>query len=386
MAETDEATDRLPPTRAFVNARAIESNTRALRSVSQAANLMAVVKADAYGHGAVAAALAALQGGATWIGTYSIEEALPLRRSGITAPILAFRPALPGEGELFARHRVVPTITSRDVAQELNRAAAGTRLAYHIKVDTGMHRSGVAPSEVFPLVETLGGCPNLVFQGLYTHFSSADEGTVEPTKSQFRTLMDVLSTLRSAGFDPELVHAANSAAILDFPETHGSMVRAGIALYGYHPSDRVRHRVGLVPALRVASRLIRTHWLRPGDPVGYGAEFHSPDRRLIGLVPIGYGHGMPRSLGNGAGSLLFRGHPVPIIGRVSMDQVTVDLAATPDARAGEDVVWIGTLGNAEQTAEDVAAAAGTISYEILTRISARVPRIVVHGPNEMNGV
>jgi alanine racemase len=358
-----------------VNLDAIAGNVQSLCRLAAGAQLMAVVKANGYGHGALAVGKAALEAGATWLGVYTVEEGGVLRQGGIEAPILVFGPFEPGEAADIWRWNLTPTVTSLAAAEALQRMAAGRRLRFHLKLDTGLARAGVCPSEAIPLVNALRRFPALEPQGVYTHFASADEAFKEPTRDQLRIFLATASGLAEAGFNFPLKHAANSAATLDMPETHLDMVRTGIGMYGCYPSSDVRRTADLQPALRLLSAVSRVHGVPAGTGVGYGHEFRCCRDSTIALVPIGYGDGLPRSLGHGSGRVIIRGTCAPIVGRVSMDQITVDVTDVPEVYVGDPVTLIGQDRDAVQTADDVAAQAGTISYDIVTGLLPRVPRL-----------
>lgn len=357
-------------TRAVVDLGAVRENVSAFRRLVRRAQVMCVVKADAYGHGAAHVARAALAAGVDRFGVYGLDEALALRRDGITVPILVIGPFDPADADLIAAHDLTPTIHALDAARAL--AATGAPLSVHIKVDTGLTRAGLHPGEVPPLLDALRSYPTLALEGLYTHFARADEADTAPTARQLAAFLDVVGALADR---PPLLHAANTAATLSSPETHLDMVRVGIGIYGYYPSTDVPRTVALRPALSLISRLTRVHRIPAGTGVGYGHEFVAGRETVVGLVPIGYGDGLPRTLGQGRGRLLACGRSAPIIGRVSMDQITVDLTDVPQVSVGDPVVLIGRQGDAVQTADDLAAQSGTISYDILTGLMPRIPRV-----------
>lgn len=366
-------------TRAEVDLDAIAANIRSLRNRAVCGRLMAVVKANGYGHGALAVGQTALSNGAEWLGVYTVEEGVSLRQGGIEAPILVFGPFGADEATAIWDSGLTPTVTTVAAGEALQRVADGRKLPFHLKIDTGLARAGVAPEEAVPLMERLRRFPALSPQGLYTHFASADETSKEWTRVQLSAFLATAEHLDRAGFTFSLKHAANSAAILDLPETHLDMVRAGISTYGYYPSTEVKKTVALQPALRLLSAVSRVHGARAGTGVGYGHEFRCPRDSTIALVPIGYGDGLPRSLGRGHGRVIIRGRFAPIVGRVSMDQITVDVTDIAEVCIGDAVTVIGGQDGVEQSAEDVGAQAGTISYDILTGLLPRVPRLYTRG-------
>jgi alanine racemase len=344
------------------------------------ADVMAVVKADAYGHGAVAVSRTAVAHGAGQLAVYTVAEAATLRRNGVTAPILVFGPFGRGEAAEIWRYGLTPTLATLDAAARLQEWSEGRTLAYHLKLDTGLSRAGIDPAEAVSLMEAVtASFPALRLEGVYTHFAAADEADKTTTLEQIRRYRRAIEDLERAGFSPGITHAANSAALLDLPNARFSMVRAGIATYGYYPSDSTDQSVPLVPALQLLSEVSRVHTIGPGSGVGYGHEFRATRPTTIALVPIGYGDGLPRTLGHGSGQIIVRSRLAPIVGRVSMDQITVDVTDVGSVECGDPVVLIGAQGDTVQSAEDLGAQAGTISYDILTGLLPRVPRVYVHG-------
>jgi alanine racemase len=248
---------------------------------------------------------------------------------------------------------------------------------YHVKIDTGLTRSGCRPEQATELLDGLAALPDLVPEGILTHFAASDEQDSTSVKTQLDRLLETVNILKQAGHSFALVHSANSGALLGHPETHLSLVRAGIALYGYEPSPYVQSKVSLVPALSLVSKVVRVTSVPAGTGVGYGFEHRCAAQSTIALVPIGYGDGLPRSLGNGHGRALIRGELCPIVGRVSMDQITIDVTDVSGVDVGDEAVLIGAQGAGQLDADQVGTAAGTISYDVLTGLMPRVPRVYV---------
>lgn len=370
-------------TRAVVDLDAITANVHALRGQAHPAQLMAIVKANGYGHGAVMTARAALRAGAAWLGVYTVTEGVVLRDAGITAPVLVLGPYSAQQACEIVAHGLTPTVTSLESASFLQAASGNAPIPIHVKLDTGLQRAGVAADEALAFAQALGHFPSLRVQGLFTHFAAADETDKTATLEQMERFRTAASALHAAGYQIPLHHTSNTAALLDLPETRLNLVRAGIGVYGYYPSGDVTQPVSLTPALRLLSRVTRLHDVPMGAGVGYGFEHRCSRASRIALAPIGYGDGLARSLGNSSGRVIIRGHFVPIVGRISMDQITIDVTEIPDTRAGDDVTIIGSDGNATQTADDVGAMAGTISYDILTGLLPRVPRVYLEAGKEV---
>jgi len=366
---------------AEIDLDAIAHNVRQLkRHIGERVKLTAVVKANAYGHGAVPVARTALENGAERLAVNRVVEGIELRRAGIAAPILTLGYSPPWEAEAIVRHDLTPTITEREVALALARAAAsqGKTVPVHVKVDTGMGRFGLLPKEVVGFAKGLADFPNLRLEGLYTHFATADEADKSHTRRQFGIFLDVLKRLEEAGVEVSIRHAANSAATLDLPETHLDMVRCGIAIYGLYPSAEVSHSVPLKPAMSLKSRVARLRTLPAGSCISYGCTYVTSSPTRVALVPVGYGDGYHRLLSN-RGQVLICGRRAPILGRVCMDQFVVDVSDIPGVRMDDEVVVFGRQGEEEISAEEVAAWAQTINYEVVTALMPRVTRVYLRG-------
>ena len=363
-----------------VDLGAIAGNLRRLREIAAPAGVMAVLKADAYGHGAVRVARTAVQHGAAMLATAVLAEAATLRAHGVAAPILVLGYTPAWQARDVVRLGVAVSLFSLDAAQHLSRAAVAMQrppVPVHIKVDTGMHRLGLLPEEVVPLARQVAALPGVRIEGLFTHFATADDPDPAYALEQLRRFNAVLDSWRAAALPrPQFVHAANSAATLRFPEARFDLVRTGIALYGLAPGPEVPLPEGFAPALALKTQLAQVKRLPAGEPVSYGATWVTPRESRIGVLPIGYADGFRRAPRNW-GHVLVRGQRAPIVGRVCMDMCMVDVTDVPEARDGDEVVLIGTQGGVRLTAEEVAAQLGTISYEVVSQILARVPREIV---------
>jgi alanine racemase len=366
------------PSRAEIHLEAIAGNVATARRLAgAAAQVMAVVKADAYGHGAVPVAMVALEAGATWLGVACPEEAAPLREVGIRAPILVLGPVSPEQAEVSVRLDLDQCVSDPAQADALASEAAKARreLRIHLKVDTGMGRVGISSRETRRAAEHLARFPLLKLVGLMTHFADAEADDLAFAREQLRQFDQALDALRAAGMDPAIRHAANSAALLRLSESRFDLVRPGIMLYGCHP--RGQGAAGdppLAPALRLRSEVSQLKDLTRGAAVSYGRTYVASSDIRVATLPIGYADGVGRLLSN-RGEVLLHGKRVPIIGRVCMDMLMLDVTAVPEARVGDEAVLMGRQGNAEITADEFAAWQGTISYEALCRIGPRVPRV-----------
>jgi alanine racemase len=362
------------PTWAQIDLGALKANIKGLKErISPGCQLLAVVKANAYGHGAPAVARAALEGGASRLGVACPDEGAELRRAGIQAPIIILGYTSPDEAEKAVEHGLTPTINSLEHAEAVARASRklGRVTPVHLKVETGMNRFGLDRKGVLELAKSVESMPSLRLEGAYTHFACADEVDKDFTWRQFEEFMAVASEL-----DLPLRHVANSAAILDLPEMALDMVRAGIAIYGLYPSASVSRSVALRPVLSLRSRVARVRRLEPGETVSYGRTWTATAPSRVVLAPAGYADGLPRILSN-RGSVLIKGRRVPIVGRVCMDLTMVDVTDIQGAAEGDEVVIIGEQGQESITAEEIAGLSGTISYEVLCGVSRRVPRVYV---------
>ncbi|MFV1858220.1 MAG: alanine racemase, partial [Anaerolineales bacterium] len=345
-----------------VDLAAIEGNARALVA-STDARLMAVVKANGYGHGAVETARAAARGGAAWFGVARAEEALELRDSGIEDPILVLGPAPADSLEPLVAREVSITVCSSDHIAAAARVAQslGSTAKVHLKLDTGMSRLGAAPSEAASLARSIGDFDSISLEGVFTHFARADEPAAPTNREQLRRFDEALSQLDADDLRPAIVHAANSAAMFALKEAHFDMVRVGIALYGLQPSKEWSLPGEFQPALQWKSQLTRVREIPAGTGVSYGHDYVTENEERIGTIPVGYGDGLRRMEGN---QVLVGGEQVPVVGRVCMDLSMVQLDSIPEAEVGDEVVLIGNQGENAISAEQVAERWGTINYEV----------------------
>ena len=358
------------PTRVDVDLDAIRHNIRTLKPPS--AELMAVVKANAYGHGDAPVVRAALEAGATWLGVAMVEEGLALRDAGIDAPILVLS-EFPAGSEIDALGaRLIPTLYTESGLERLVSAARGTAIPVHVKVDTGMHRVGVHPPKVAPGFLQRVVQAGLVLDGVWTHFARSEEDEVT-TKEQLGRFMAAVDAARAAGLRPRLLHAANSGATILHPDAHLDLVRPGISIYGIEPAPGVGAdlRPPLRPALRWRSSVAMAKRLAAGERVSYGHRYELARDAWIATVPVGYADGYARAL-SGA-DVLLGGRRCPVAGSVTMDQLMVDCGDVEPV-PGQEVVLLGAQGTETIGAWELAMRADTLAYEIVTRIGERVPR------------
>lgn len=377
---------------AEIDLNALSNNIRGLKNLLKGSvRFMAVVKADAYGHGAVETATRAIESGADALGVARLGEATALRHAGISVPLLVFGKTLPLYADKLVEYGLTQTVCSYGEALDLSAKALsmGARIRVHIKLDTGMGRLGIPVGgigksitdgrnrlkEVVDEVSAVSRLEGLVCEGIYTHFAAADEADKTMTLGQLALFNDVVQRLAQKGVRFEIRHAANSAAMIDMPETHLDMVRAGISIYGYYPSKDVNHQsVWLAPVMTMKSRIVHLKTVGPGFTVSYGATARTDRKTTIATVAVGYADGFSR-LFSSKGHMTVRGVLVPVLGRVCMDYTMVDAGLVPDATVGDEVVIFGKPETGVLCADRLADQTGTISYEVLTSISWRVARI-----------
>lgn len=368
------------PTWVEVDLSAIGNNTRLVKElVGPRVRILVSLKADAYGHGAIKVARTALHNGASMLGVATLSEATPLHEAGIDAPILVFGYVPLWQMREAVRQGVTVTLYTIEAAQALSRTALALNktVKVHAKIDTGMGRLGIRVEqidEIMALVRELHTLPGLEFEGIYTHFATADASDQSYARTQLARFQHVLQLLDERGLRPPIVHAANSAAMVSLPEAHFDMVRPGVAIYGLHPSTEVRLPDGFRAALSFKTQVAQVKWVPAGECISYGCTYVTERPTRIAVLPVGYADGFRRAPTNW-GTVLLHGQEAPILGRVCMDQCMIDVTHLPQTRVGDEVVLIGQQGEATLTAEQVAERLGTISYEVVAEILARVPRV-----------
>jgi alanine racemase len=364
------------PTRAEIRLGALRRNFRRARELAgPGVKVMAVVKANAYGHGLVRVATELLAEGADYIGVAFLEEGETLRAAGVKAPILVLGAVATAQIPRFLAAGLDIALPSLEKAKAVSQAAvaAGVKARVHLKIDTGMERIGVHWYSARPFVDEVLRLPGLDIVGLFSHFATSDEelGFAREQLARFR---EVLGYLESIGARPPLVHMANSAALVNLPESRFDMVRPGILLYGYEPTSLAR--VGFEPVMRLMSKVVYFKVTEEGAGVSYGSTWRAPRRTRIATVPIGYGDGYSRALSN-KGEAIIRGRRYPVVGRVCMDQLMVDLGPEGEAYNGDEVLLFGTKNGDSVDAEELCRRLDTIPYELTCMVNGRVPRIYV---------
>ena len=369
------------PAWAEVDLDAVRHNAAVLAELARPAELCAVVKANGYGLGAEALAVAALEGGATRLAVAVVDEGVALREAGIDPSdaqiLLLSEPPADAMAEAVAHH-LTPTVYTR-AGVDAVAAAVGHRrpIDVEVKVDTGMHRVGAFADEAVAIAGLVHHNPRLLLAGVWTHLAVADEPDNPYTAMQLERFEEVRDRLASEGLVPDHVHAANSAGAIAHPAARYDMVRCGIALYGYAPSAALAGAADLRPSLTLRARVSYVKEVDKGERLSYGLRYTAPARTVIATVPLGYADGVPRRLFDVGMDVLVGGRRCPIAGTVTMDQILVDCGPDADVRIGDDVVLLGRQGAEEVTAEDWADELGTINYEILCGIGPRVPRVYV---------
>jgi Alr-MurF fusion protein len=364
------------PTWAEIDLLASEYNIRRIRSLlAPNVKVLAMIKAEAYGHGMTGIARAAERAGASMLGFASLSEALLLNEArSLPKLVVGWTPGWLAESAI--QNEVACMVCDLETAGEFARAAQaiGKPARVHVKVDTGMHRLGFMSDEAVDAIAKIAAMEGLVLEGVFTHFAKADEADPSYTYGQFEKFKQILSEIEARGIHVPIKHCANSPTILRFPEMHLDMVRPGIILHGLHPSDDVLCPTDFKPAMTLKTMVASVKVLPPGSPVSYGGTYLTQGYERIAVIPIGYADGFRRKPNNW-GEVLVHGQRAPIVGRVCMDQCMIDVTHIPDVKLGDEVVLIGAQGNDRIRAEDVAVKLGTNNYETTSMVMARVPRI-----------
>ncbi len=366
---------------AEIDLDAIGFNYKKIKEKAGDKKVLAVVKANAYGHGAVEVSRELEKLGADMLGVAILQEGTELRKAGIKRPILLLSGIFPGEAESAIRYDLTPVVYSINAVLELSNEAdrAGKSIPVHVKIDTGMRRLGVLPGDVGEFFERLKGLGNIRVEGVLSHFSTADSKDRGFMDEQVQIFSEAVNKIRSLGFSPDHIHIANSAAIVrdDLPD-YLNMVRPGITMYGSYPSIWFRDKIELKPVMTLKSGIIQIKRISKGESVSYARKFIAERDSVIGVIPVGYADGYPRHLSN-VGEVIVRGRTAKVAGLVCMDLIMIDITDVPDVGVGDEVVLWGRQGDMEMSADELARRAGTISYELFCRVSGRVPRIYKRG-------
>lgn len=361
------------PVWAEIDLEAIAHNVRRIKTkVKPGAQFCAVVKADAYGHGAIAVARTVLNNGADRLAVAILNEALELRRAGFTVPILVIGYTPPHQAGIVVDNGIAQTVFSMDVAEALSHAAmtAGKKAKVHLKIDTGMSRIGIKPADAGEFASAVAALPGIEIEGVFSHFATADSEDKTYAWEQFDRFKKALALIEAKGIKIPIRHIANSAATLEMPETHLDMVRPGIILYGLWPSDEVKRDIELKPAMKFKARVSYVKDLPPRVSISYGRTYYTDKDSRIATIPVGYADGWTRLLA-GKADVVIGGRRAPLVGRICMDQCMADVTHIPGVKAGDEVLLFGGEG---LPVEEVAEKLGTINYEVVCMVSKRVPR------------
>lgn len=364
-------------TRAIISLEAFRHNIGCVRSYCRAGTgIMAVVKANAYGHGMIDISAEAIRGGVDFLAVARVSEALEIRKSGITHPLLVFEIPPASSIEEAIAGRIDLSVGTSEGGASISRIAAarGEKAVVHVKVDTGMGRLGFSSGTAAADIISLLGLPGLELGGLYSHFATSEDPNRSFANLQISRFIDVIERLRREGIEPPLVHMANSGAVITLPQAHFDMVRPGIMLYGYPPSRSMSERHPLRPVLSLISNISMLRGISKGTSVSYGRRFVAHRDTVIATVPAGYADGYTRLL-TGRASAIIRGKLYPVVGTICMDHIMIDVGPEPECGSGDQVTLIGNDGGLSITAWDIAGTLGTIPYEVTSLISGRIPRL-----------
>ena len=371
----------LGPTWVEINLDAIANNVKNIKKlIGKKKELMAVVKGNAYGHDILEIASVVLNNGATRLAVARLEEGIFLRKSGITVPILVLGLTLKQQVEPLVSYNITPTVSEYEMIEKLSDSAfkEDKIVKVHLKVDTGMGRIGIPPNHVLNFIKKVKVLKNVEIEGIFTHFSVADEKDKSYTEAQFKKFVEVLNILEKEGIRIPVKHVGNSATLLDLPHMWLDMVRPGISLYGLYPSEDVQKTIKLTPAYSFKTRIVFLKELLQGEDVGYGRTYTTKKKRtVVASLPVGYADGYNRLLSN-KGEVLVKGKRFPIIGRICMDQCMIDVTNLSQVKIGDEVVLWGKQGHEEITIEEIAGKIGTINYEIVHMPDKkRVPKLFI---------
>ena len=365
-----------------IDLAALSHNVRQLvKLLSPRTQLMAVVKADAYGHGAVTVAKTALESGASWLGVATVPEGIQLREGGINAPILILGAThTPEQIHAIAHWKLQPTLCSPKQAlvfsDTLEAMQYSSPLPVHIKLDTGMSRLGTNWQQTGEFVQLVRRLPHLTIASIYSHLATADSPDTTVMQEQHRRFEEAIAQIKAMGIEPPCLHLANSAATLTDSALHYDIVRVGLAVYGLYPSPHLRNKINLQPVLQVKARVTQVKTIAAGTGVSYGHQFIAPHELRLAVVGMGYADGVPRHLSNKM-QVVIRGQRIPQIGTITMDQLMVDVSAIPDIQEGEVVTLLGEQDKEKISADDWAEKLNTISWEILCGFKHRLPRVAM---------
>ena len=364
----------MEPTVAYIQHKNLKHNIELIRQAVGARKIMAVVKANGYGHGDLEVAKTALKSGCDTLGVAFLAEGIRLRDNGIKAPILVFGAQLPEYFNHAVKYDLAMTVTSAPQVTYLAENPMPQLLKIHVKIDTGMNRVGFQSDDFLPYFQKLQNMKNIQIEGVYSHFATSDEADFTYAQIQFERFQNAIKQIRSICSQPLIFHMANSGAIMQLPETYLDMVRPGIMLYGYGPDPDFPLTWDLKPVMSLHSRLGLIKLVRANEPISYGRRFYTEEDTYIGVIPVGYADGFERGNTNNA-QVMIQGKFYPLVGTVCMDMVMVNLGASLNCSTGDEVIIYGGEGHTPTHIRQVARRLGTIPYEVTCQVSPRVPRI-----------
>lgn len=366
------------PTIAEINLSAFHENVRALKKAAGNSMLLAVIKTNAYGHGTVQIGHEAVRAGAERLGVTTVEEGALLRESGITVPIHVLSSIMMEQAPDAVAYELTVSISSIKLAKAISKETCeqGKTTPVHLKIDTGLHRFGIETDETSDFCKLCYNLPGLDWEGIYTHFSSADEGDWVTTEKQFELFNQTVSTLKSEGYTFPFRHVGGSTIAIERKDMHLEIVRSGIALFGYQPEPHQRDLISLKPVMSLKSKIINVRELPPNTPIGYGGTHKTKSTDKIAVIPIGLGDGYQRSLSN-KGEMLVRGKRAKVVGTITLDQTLIDVTHIDGVREGDEVVIMGHQGDEQILAREIAGWMGSIVDEVLASIMERIQRLYV---------
>ncbi|MCD6574771.1 alanine racemase [Candidatus Aerophobetes bacterium] len=366
-------------TRVEIDLGAIAHNIQQIsQKVKDNARIMAVVKADGYGHGAVEVARVALKNGVDFLAVSSPEEGIKLREAKINAPILILSPSLPESAEVIVKYDLIQTVCTEDLAIALSTEAQkfSKVIKIHVKIDTGMGRIGVFPEDAGRFIKRISKLKGIKVEGIFTHFSEADKKDKTFTLSQINKFKKVVDSLEREGMFIPLKHMANSAAVLDLPSSYLNLVRPGIIIYGLYPSGEVTKTVNLKPAMSFKTHVVYIKTFPAGTYIGYRRSFTTKRKSTIAVLPVGYTDGYSRALSN-RGQVLIKGKRAPVVGKICMNITLIDVSHIPGVKVGDEVVLFGEQGNNAISVDEIASIVNTLNYEIICTVGNCAPRVYI---------
>lgn len=363
------------PTVADVSLKTFRNNIKEVKSYARDVKILGVVKTNAYGHGLVEMSKAAIEAGVDRLGTTSVEEGKLLRDNGVNLPIQLLCSIIPEQAEDIVQYDLTASVSTEVFMHRLSEEAVKQEkdAFVHLKIDTGLHRFGVQPEEASKFCERCYHLPNIKWEGIYTHFSDADEGNWKKTEHQYFLFMQTINDLEAKGYSFPIHHVGGSTITIERPDMYLDMIRPGVLLYGYPPDKRQQDKIKVNPVLKLSTKILQIRTLKQGTPVGYGGSYVTKGEETLAVLPIGHGDGYQRALSNRA-EVLVKGKRAEVVGTISLDQTIINITNIPNVEIGEEVVLIGEMGGDVITGQDVAGWMDSIVDEVLASLMDRIPR------------